>query len=87
MTHDMLRTKSIHQILDQEFRLRVFRVEGTIRAALTTPRIGKRLAVKRGSPLLIRDYVLFSVDRRPLACGESFYRNDFHIDYVVQQSS
>jgi GntR family transcriptional regulator len=26
MTHDMLRTKSIHQILDQEFRLRVFRL-------------------------------------------------------------
>ena len=87
MTHDMLRTKSIPQILDQDFRLRVLRVEGTIRAALATPKIAERLAVKRGSPLLIRDYILFSADRRSLACGESFYRNDFRIDYLVQQSS
>lgn len=86
MTHEMLSTKSLHQILDQEFRLRVLRVEGTIRAALASPKIAERLAVKRGSPLLIRDYVLFSADRRPIVCGESYYRSDFRIDYVVQQS-
>lgn len=85
MTLDMLRTKSIHRILDEDFGLRVHRVEGKIRADLAKPQIAEKLNVKRGSALLIRDYVLFSADRRPLITGESFYRNDFQIDYVVQQ--
>jgi GntR family transcriptional regulator len=87
MTLDMLRTKSIHRILDEDFGLRVHRVEGRIRADLATPTIASKLGIKRGSALLVRDYVLFSADRRPLVSGESFYRNDFQIDYIVQQQA
>lgn len=86
LTPDMLGTQSLHAILDRQFGLKVHRVEGRIRAGLATQPIAGQLGVKQGSPLLIRDYVLFSIDRRPLVCGESVYREDFHIDYVVQQS-
>lgn len=86
ITPAMLQAKSIHRILDEDFGLRVLRVEGRIRAGLARGNTADRLGVKRGSALIIRDYVLFSADRRPLVCGESFYRDDFHIDYVVQQS-
>lgn len=85
ITLDMLGSKSIHRILDEDFGLAVHRVEGRIRADLAQPRIADTLGVKPGGALLIRDYVLFSVDRRPLVSGESYYRNDFQIDYVVQQ--
>ena len=85
-TPAMLEAKSLHQILDEEFGLRVQRVEGRIRAGLARGQIADRLAVKRGAPVLIRDYVLFSADRRPLVSGESYYRDEFHIDYVVQQT-
>ena len=86
MTPHMLETKSIHRILDEDLGLRVLRVEGRIRAGLARGSMADRLGVKRGAALIIRDYVLFSADRRPLVSGESFYRDDFHIDYVVQQS-
>lgn len=86
MTPIMIRTKSIHRILDEDFRLPVLRVEGSIRAGIAKGAIADQLAVKRGSPVLIRDYVLLSADRRPLVRGESFYREDFHINYVVQQN-
>jgi len=85
MTLDMLRTRSIHSILDENFGLRVHRVEGKIRAGQASEHLAATLGVKRGSPLLIRDYVLFSTNRRPLAMGESLYRQEFQIDYVVQQ--
>ncbi|QZN98820.1 UTRA domain-containing protein [Chenggangzhangella methanolivorans] len=85
MTPIMIRTKSIHRILDEDFGLPVLRVEGSIRAGVAKGAIADQLAVKRGAPVLIRDYVLLSADRRPLVRGESFYREDFHIDYVVQQ--
>lgn len=87
MTLEMLRTKSIHRILDEDFRLPVHRVEGKIRADVAKGKIADQLAVKRGNALLIRDYVLFSVDRRPLVMGESFYRSEFQIDYLVQQDA
>ncbi|HEY9212323.1 MAG TPA: GntR family transcriptional regulator [Ancylobacter sp.] len=84
-TPAMLDAKSLHQILDEELGLRVQRVEGRIRAGLARGQTADRLGVKRGSPVLIRDYVLFSADRRPLVTGESHYRDEFQIDYVVQQ--
>jgi GntR family transcriptional regulator len=86
MTLDMLHAQSLHSMLDEQFGLKVHRVEGRIRAGLATKSVAERFDIKPGRPLLIRDYVLFSIDRRPLVCGESFYREDFHIDYVVQQS-
>lgn len=86
MTLDMLRSKSIHRILDEDFNLPVQRVEGKIRADLAKSGVADKLGVRRGSALLIRDYVLFSADQRPLVSGESYYRNEFQIDYVVQQT-
>lgn len=86
LTPEMLERKSIHGILDEEFGLRVQRVEGRIRAGIARGQTADRLAIKRGSPVLIRDYVLLSADRRPLVSGESHYRDEFHIDYVVQQT-
>ncbi|CAA0100980.1 HTH-type transcriptional repressor YvoA [Starkeya nomas] len=85
ITPAMLEAKSLHRILDEEFDLQVQRVEGRIRAGLARGQTADRLGVRRGSPVLIRDYVLFSADRRPLVGGESCYRDEFHIDYVVQQ--
>ncbi|SEP84484.1 transcriptional regulator, GntR family [Faunimonas pinastri] len=87
MTLDMLQTKSMHRILADDFHLPVHRVEGKIRADIAKPAIADRLEVKRGSPVLIRDYVLFSADRRPLVSGESIYRSEFQIDYLVQQAN
>jgi GntR family transcriptional regulator len=87
ITVEMLQTMSIHRILDERFRLPVHRVEGRIRAGLAKKKISEYLDIKPGSPLLIRDYVLFSIDRRPLVCGESFYLEEFQIDYVVQQTN
>ncbi|MGR7994567.1 MULTISPECIES: GntR family transcriptional regulator [unclassified Xanthobacter] len=86
ITPALLAEKSLHQILDEAFGLRVQRVEGRIRAGTARGQTADRLGVKRGAPVLIRDYVLFSADRRPLVCGESMYRDEFHIDYVVQQT-
>ncbi len=86
ITLEMLRTQSIHQILDEAFGLRVWRVEGRIRAGVAGDDMARTLGIEAGSALIIRDYVLYSIDRRPLVTGESFYREDFHIDYVVQQS-
>lgn len=86
ITPDMIRAKSIHQILAEDLRLPVLRVEGAIRAGIAKGAVAGQLAVKRGSPLLIRDYVLLSADRRPLVRGESYYREDFRINYVVQQN-
>ncbi|HEY0290713.1 MAG TPA: GntR family transcriptional regulator [Hansschlegelia sp.] len=85
ITPVMVRTKSIHRILNEDFQLPVLRVEGSIRAGIAKGLIAHQLMVRRGSPVLIRDYVLLSSDRRPLVRGESFYREDFHINYVVQQ--
>ena len=87
ITLEMLQSQSIHRILDEHFRLRVHRVEGGIRAGLAGDEIARHLDTKPGRPVLVRDYALFSSDRRPLVCGESFYREDFQIDYVVQQSN
>ncbi|WP_244644247.1 GntR family transcriptional regulator [Azorhizobium oxalatiphilum] len=86
ITPELLATKSLHAILDETFGLKVHRVEGRIRASLASAKLAEKLDVKRGSALLVRDYILFSADRRPLVCGESYYRDDFRIDYVVQQS-
>jgi GntR family transcriptional regulator len=87
ITLDMLQSQSIHRILHEHFRLPIHRVEGKIRAGIANDAIAEHLDVHPGSPVLIREYVLFSADRRPLVCGESFYREDFSIDYVVQQSN
>jgi GntR family transcriptional regulator len=86
ITLDMLQAQSIHRILHEHFRLPVHRVEGKIRAGIAGDAIARDLEVAPGSAVLIREYVLFSVDRRPLVCGESFYREDFSIDYLVQQT-
>ena len=86
ITHEMLRSRSLHHILDREFQLRVMRIEGTIRADIASKAVAQSLSIKRGDPLLVRDYILFNAEHRPLVCGESFYRSDFHIDYVIQQS-
>lgn len=86
ITLEMLQSQSIHRILDEHFRLKVHRVEGRIRAGLAKDELARHLDTKPGRPVLIRDYVLFSRDRRPLVCGESYYREDFQIDYLVQQS-
>lgn len=86
MTLDMLQAKSLHRILDEDLGLPIHRVEGAIRADSAKSDIAEKLGIKRGSALLIRDYILFSADRRPLVCGESFYLNEFRINYVVQQA-
>lgn len=86
LTMDMLENKSIHRILEEEFGLAVVRVEGCIRAGITSAQQAERLGVRRGAALLIRDYTLLGIDRQPLICGESLYREEFRIDYIVQQS-
>jgi GntR family transcriptional regulator len=85
MTLEMLQTKSLHRILAEDLGLPIHRVEGAIRADIANSHIAATLDIRPGEALLIRDYVLFSSDRRPLVCGESFYLNDFRINYVVQE--
>lgn len=86
ITRVMLENYSIHRILEEHLRLKVHRVEGRIRAGLAKADIARHLDIRPGRPVLIRDYTLFTQDRRPLLSGESYYREDFQIDYLVQQS-
>ncbi|WP_162177918.1 GntR family transcriptional regulator [Halotalea alkalilenta] len=86
MTVDMLHRQSIHRIM-AELGLPIHRVEGMIRARVADDTVADQLEVKKGTALLVRDYTLLSHDRRPLICGESMYRPDFHINYIVQQAN
>ena len=84
ITVEMLHSRSIHRILD-ELGSPVRQVVGKIRASIATPELAEQLDVAPGTALLIRDYTLRDGLGRPLIAGESFYRAEFHIDYVVQQ--
>ncbi|WP_024905922.1 GntR family transcriptional regulator [Robbsia andropogonis] len=84
ITVEMLHSRSIHRILD-ELGSPVRQVVGKIRASTATPDLAAQLDVAPGSALLIRDYTLRDGAGRPLISGESYYRAEFHIDYIVQQ--
>ncbi|WP_347555442.1 GntR family transcriptional regulator [Robbsia sp. KACC 23696] len=84
ITVEMLHSRSIHRILD-ELGSPVRQVVGKIRASIATPELAAQLDVAPGTALLIRDYTLRDGAGRPLISGESYYRAEFHIDYVVQQ--
>lgn len=84
MTVEMLHSRSIHRMLDELGRP-VRQVLGKIRASVADATLAEQLDVEPGTALLIRDYTLRDDAGAPLVCGESFYRPEFHIDYVVQQ--
>jgi GntR family transcriptional regulator len=84
ITVEMLHSRSIHRILD-ELGSPVRQVVGKIRASIASPELAAYLDVAPGTALLIRDYTLRDGAGRPLIGGESYYRAEFHIDYVVQQ--
>ncbi|MFE3839427.1 GntR family transcriptional regulator [Pseudogemmobacter sonorensis] len=81
-----LETKSLHMILDEDLGRPVLRVEGRIRAALASAGQAAWLDVEKGAALLVRDYTLLDRDHVPLVCGESLYREEFRIDYIVEQA-
>ena len=85
LSAEMLHGQSIHHIL-RDLGTPVCKVVGKIRACIADAALAEKLDVALGSPLLIRDYVLRSANDVPLACGESFYRPEYHIDYVVTQA-
>ncbi len=86
MTVAALQSHSMHDML-KELGMRVARVEGVIRAGAATSGQARALDLARGSPLLIRDYVLLDAAGRPLVLGESFYRESFQLQYVVQEAA
>lgn len=85
-TVEMMGSKSIYRILTEEFGIQVQRVEGQIRAGLASSLQASRLGVRRGAALLIREYTLLGEKRRPFIHGISLYRDDFRIDYVIQDA-
>ena len=84
MTVAALQSQSMHRILE-ELGMRVARVEGVIRAAAASTAQARLLELPRGSPLLVRDYVLLDAAGRPLVQGESCYRESFQLHYAVQE--
>jgi GntR family transcriptional regulator len=84
MTVAALQARSMHAILE-DLGLKVARVEGEIRAAAATAGQARQLKLPRGSPLLIRDYLLMDSAGQPLVLGESCYRQSFRLHYRVQE--
>ncbi|PMR76481.1 GntR family transcriptional regulator [Billgrantia endophytica] len=80
-----LNTMSIHRILAEVLQDPVVHIHGNIRVGSATPEIAELLEITRGSPLLIRDYVLSNAASRPLIYGESVYKEQFRIPYQVHQ--
>lgn len=78
---DAISQHSIHHILRHEIGRPVVHTDGYIAADAADQRLSSLLQVKVKSPVLIRRYTLSDQDREPLAFGESWFREEFHIAY------
>lgn len=75
-----LEVASIHRIL-QGLSIEIGRIDVSIHADAALPWVAEELAIKRASPLLVREHHIFDIAERPLLTGQSFYRQEFRFTY------
>lgn len=58
----------------------------SVRASTATAELARKLAIRRGSAVLIRDHAFLGLDGRPLLCGEAVYRGDkYQVSYTLRK--
>ncbi|MFE3839426.1 GntR family transcriptional regulator [Pseudogemmobacter sonorensis] len=83
MSIEALTRLSMYQILDQQLGHSVARIKGVIRADGARESSAQALGIKAGSPVLVRDYVLYDAAAMPLVSGEAVFRREIEVAYAV----
>jgi len=79
-----LEQSSFIDILQNELGIHVERVAGTVGCVAASKSHAEILKTSKGDPLMIRDYVLYGMENRPISHGISYYRNEIRFAYVTE---
>ncbi|MBB4301097.1 GntR family transcriptional regulator [Rhodobium orientis] len=69
-------------ILRRELGLKPDKIVGTLTATAASEKQASLLAIRPGTPLVLREYTFYDGDGQPLTHGESCYRNDVRFQYT-----
>jgi DNA-binding GntR family transcriptional regulator len=83
LTDDMLATRSL-QALFEQLGTPVSKFLNTVRVALVPVDASKYLQIARGRPIMVRSHTFLDAEDRPLLWGETLYREEYKIHYVLQ---
>lgn len=84
LTIDALTHHAMYSILENQIGLPVTDVDGLIRVMGAGKEIAGHLQIRAGAPVLVRDYLLSGENRRPLICGEAYFREQYPIRYHIK---
>ncbi|HEY0296013.1 MAG TPA: GntR family transcriptional regulator [Bordetella sp.] len=84
LTHDQLVHHPVQDLLEQHVGLHIQQYENTIRVALPPASVAKHLKIDRGRPVLVRAYTWLDARGIPLLWGETLYREEYQIHYMLE---
>lgn len=73
--HDLARLP-LYEILEDKLNIYLHEADEVITALAATPTISKKLGVRTGQPLLVRERTSYTSDMQPVEHTSTYYRND-----------
>jgi GntR family transcriptional regulator len=74
-------TRSMHQLIETALGVELRNIQVSISATGASGDQARRLGLRRGAPLLLREHTLLDDDSLPLAYGEALYRPEIRFRY------
>jgi DNA-binding GntR family transcriptional regulator len=83
MTKEMLAVQAVQDILEHHLHTPIVKFVNSVRVSLPPADIAKHLGIERSRPVLVRTHTFLDKRDAPLLWGETVYREEYKIHYVL----
>lgn len=87
LSEGLLSRYSVQALLNQHSDTAIHKFVNTVRVALVPQNAAKHLKIERGRPVLVRSHTFLNSQGTPLLWGETLYREEYKIEYVLDATS
>jgi GntR family transcriptional regulator len=84
---ELLEVHTVQYVLTETLGLRIATIDNAVSAAIASPQQARRLGVKRGSPLLVREHLILDTRARAILFGKTVYPGDFSVRYTLSAAA
>lgn len=81
LSHEKLATMPIQPLIEQQLNVKIGTIHNQVRVTLPGTEIANALEIKKSRPVIVRRHSCLALDQSPVLWGETFYREEYEIQY------
>ncbi|POT54623.1 GntR family transcriptional regulator [Citrobacter amalonaticus] len=81
LSHEKLAVMAIQPLIEQQLNVKIGTIHNQVRVTLPGTEIASVLEIKKARPVMVRRHTCLAQDQTPVLWGETFYREEYEIQY------